>query len=145
MYLILKPSSIRSLTRESGTFLLSSLRMSERGLLIPAVGMASSSELVEQDTSRRSEDKDFVKGEPQLKGDLARVLIAIEEDIFLSLKIQQLRGRGRASLKPLSSCCEISNSFHIQNTVRQTDRDKEEHLALSCLGSGFSAQCNSRI
>lgn len=47
MYLILKPSSIRCLMRESGTFLLSSLRMSERGLLIPDVGIASPSDFVE--------------------------------------------------------------------------------------------------
>lgn len=98
--MILKPSSVRSLTRESGTFLLSSLRMSASGLLIPAVGMASSSsDFVEKDTSRTSEDKDFVKG-GRVKGDAARVLIAIEEAICLSFSSNSTNSEtARQSLK----------------------------------------------
>lgn len=44
MYLTVKPlASVRTLIRESGTFLLSCLRISERGRLIPDVGTTSSS------------------------------------------------------------------------------------------------------
>ena len=42
-YLEEKPFSMRTLTRESGTFLLSCLRISERGLLIPELTTTSSS------------------------------------------------------------------------------------------------------
>lgn len=56
MYLVETPLSKRTLTRESGTFLLSCLRISEMGLLIPELTGSSSSE--GKGASFASDDKD---------------------------------------------------------------------------------------
>lgn len=55
-----KPSrSVRCLTRESGTFLLSSFRISESGLLIPEVGTTSFSDVNSFAADEKLEEKEY--------------------------------------------------------------------------------------
>lgn len=93
---------------------------------------SSSSDFVEKDTSRTSEDKDFVKGE-RVKGDAARVLIAIEEAISLSFPSNSTNSEtARQSLESKG----VSKFWFSTNSVCERRKKKNKY------GSWILAQCN---
>lgn len=60
-YLVVNPSSVRCRITESGTFLLSSLRISDKGLLMPELGTESSSFGVSGCEAVKAEERGFVE------------------------------------------------------------------------------------